>query len=196
MSNADQSITATEESELLEIIQRWSKAVRDEDFEAIRARHDPGILMFDVPRPSSLAESTPIWRPGSCSINSLPRPLNSISTTFRSTQATKSPLLPPSDTAEISSLTAKRSPSIFASPWGFARLTAGGKSFMNIIRCLPSSGLYYGVTLAFNNALCSSNSTWPSGKISPSFLHGMNRVIQSRRKSINLARSEISSSGE
>lgn len=51
MSNADQSITATDESELLEIIQRWSKAVRDEDFEAIRARHEPGILMFDVPPP-------------------------------------------------------------------------------------------------------------------------------------------------
>lgn len=51
MSNADQSITAADESELLEIIQRWSKAVRDEDFEAIRAHHEPGILMFDVPPP-------------------------------------------------------------------------------------------------------------------------------------------------
>jgi ketosteroid isomerase-like protein len=32
-------------------IERWARAVREEDREAIRAAHDPGILMFDVPPP-------------------------------------------------------------------------------------------------------------------------------------------------
>jgi len=50
MPDADQ-IATPDESELLRIIQRWAKAVRDEDFEAIRADHDPAILMFDVPPP-------------------------------------------------------------------------------------------------------------------------------------------------
>jgi ketosteroid isomerase-like protein len=50
MSNANQNVTPNE-SELREIIERWSKAVREENFEAIRADHDPAILMFDVPPP-------------------------------------------------------------------------------------------------------------------------------------------------
>jgi ketosteroid isomerase-like protein len=40
-----------DEAELRELIARWSKAVRDENFDAIRADHDPDILMFDVPPP-------------------------------------------------------------------------------------------------------------------------------------------------
>ncbi|HEY2040559.1 MAG TPA: nuclear transport factor 2 family protein [Edaphobacter sp.] len=39
------------EAALLEIFNRWSKAVRDEDIAAIRANHDPDMLMFDVPPP-------------------------------------------------------------------------------------------------------------------------------------------------
>ena len=31
--------------------ERWAKAVRDEDRAAIRADHDPDMLMFDVPPP-------------------------------------------------------------------------------------------------------------------------------------------------
>jgi ketosteroid isomerase-like protein len=41
------------ESELRAIIQRWAKAVREEDVEGIRAHHDSNILMFDVPTPFS-----------------------------------------------------------------------------------------------------------------------------------------------
>jgi ketosteroid isomerase-like protein len=41
-----------DEAELRELIARWSKAVRDENFDAIRADHDPDIVMFDVPPPS------------------------------------------------------------------------------------------------------------------------------------------------
>jgi ketosteroid isomerase-like protein len=41
------------EVELRALIEQWAKAVRDEDFQGIRARHDPGILMFDVPPPFS-----------------------------------------------------------------------------------------------------------------------------------------------
>jgi ketosteroid isomerase-like protein len=47
----DGNQSTTDESELREIIQRWSKAVRDEDFEAIRANHDADVLIFDVPPP-------------------------------------------------------------------------------------------------------------------------------------------------
>lgn len=33
------------------LIERWAEAVRREDLTAIRADHDPDILMFDVPPP-------------------------------------------------------------------------------------------------------------------------------------------------
>jgi uncharacterized protein (TIGR02246 family) len=41
----------SDEADLRELIARWSKAVRDEDREGIRADHDADILMFDVPPP-------------------------------------------------------------------------------------------------------------------------------------------------
>ncbi|HEY3741061.1 MAG TPA: nuclear transport factor 2 family protein [Bryobacteraceae bacterium] len=40
-----------DEDELRALIARWSKAVRDQDIAAIRADHDPDMLMFDVPPP-------------------------------------------------------------------------------------------------------------------------------------------------
>jgi ketosteroid isomerase-like protein len=40
-----------DEAEIRALIERWGKAVRDEDRPAIRADHDAGILMFDVPPP-------------------------------------------------------------------------------------------------------------------------------------------------
>jgi uncharacterized protein (TIGR02246 family) len=40
-----------DEAEIHALIERWAKAVRDEDRPSIRADHDPGILMFDVPPP-------------------------------------------------------------------------------------------------------------------------------------------------
>jgi uncharacterized protein (TIGR02246 family) len=40
-----------DETEIRELIARWSKAVREEDLPGIRADHDPDILMFDVPPP-------------------------------------------------------------------------------------------------------------------------------------------------
>jgi ketosteroid isomerase-like protein len=42
---------SAEEASLLQLIGRWAEAVRDEDMPAIRADHDPNILMFDVPPP-------------------------------------------------------------------------------------------------------------------------------------------------
>jgi uncharacterized protein (TIGR02246 family) len=42
-----------DEKEILALIERWSKAVRDEDRAAIRQDHDANILMFDVPAPFS-----------------------------------------------------------------------------------------------------------------------------------------------
>jgi uncharacterized protein (TIGR02246 family) len=38
-------------NEIQELISRWTKAVREQDFEGIRAAHDPDMLMFDVPLP-------------------------------------------------------------------------------------------------------------------------------------------------
>ena len=42
---------ATNEAEIRDLITRWSQAVRDENLAGIRADHDTGILMFDVPPP-------------------------------------------------------------------------------------------------------------------------------------------------
>lgn len=42
---------SSDEATLLEIFNGWSKAVREEDIAAIRAHHDPNMLMFDVPPP-------------------------------------------------------------------------------------------------------------------------------------------------
>jgi ketosteroid isomerase-like protein len=40
-----------DEAEIRTLIERWAKAVREENRAAIRADHDSGILMFDVPPP-------------------------------------------------------------------------------------------------------------------------------------------------
>jgi uncharacterized protein (TIGR02246 family) len=40
-----------DENEIRELIERWAKAVRDEDLTGTRADHDPNMLMFDVPPP-------------------------------------------------------------------------------------------------------------------------------------------------
>jgi ketosteroid isomerase-like protein len=43
--------TASDEAEIRGLIDRWAKAVREENREGIRADHDPNMLMFDVPPP-------------------------------------------------------------------------------------------------------------------------------------------------
>ena len=45
------SSTAQDEADIRSLIDRWAKAVREEDRAAIRENHDPDILMFDVPPP-------------------------------------------------------------------------------------------------------------------------------------------------
>src|SRR5215469_16056108 len=40
-----------DEAEIHGLIDRWSAAVRAKDYAAIRADHDPDMLMFDVPPP-------------------------------------------------------------------------------------------------------------------------------------------------
>src|SRR5215471_7921989 len=45
------SQSTAEESKIRSLIERWSKAVRDQDLAAIRQDHDAEILMFDVPLP-------------------------------------------------------------------------------------------------------------------------------------------------
>jgi uncharacterized protein (TIGR02246 family) len=42
---------STNETEINRLIDRWAKAVREENRAAIRAGHDPDMLMFDVPPP-------------------------------------------------------------------------------------------------------------------------------------------------
>ena len=46
-----QSKQSADEAEIRALIERWSKAVRDEDRVEIRKDHDTDILMFDVPPP-------------------------------------------------------------------------------------------------------------------------------------------------
>jgi uncharacterized protein (TIGR02246 family) len=49
--DAPQEQVAATEKEIRELVERWSKAVRDHDIEGICVDHDPDILMFDVPPP-------------------------------------------------------------------------------------------------------------------------------------------------
>ena len=46
-----QSQELNDEGQIQALIERWAKAVREENRAAIRADHDPEILMFDVPPP-------------------------------------------------------------------------------------------------------------------------------------------------
>ena len=50
-AEAGQSPASNDEREIRALIQRWSKAVRDQNMDGIRADHDPDILLFDVPLP-------------------------------------------------------------------------------------------------------------------------------------------------
>jgi ketosteroid isomerase-like protein len=49
--NKSQSAVSNDEAEIRALIERWAKAVREEDRVGIRADHDVDILMFDVPPP-------------------------------------------------------------------------------------------------------------------------------------------------
>jgi uncharacterized protein (TIGR02246 family) len=44
-------LSSEDEAEIRVLIEKWAKAVRDENWAGIRADHDPEILMFDVPPP-------------------------------------------------------------------------------------------------------------------------------------------------
>jgi uncharacterized protein (TIGR02246 family) len=46
-----QGAAVSDEAEIRGLIERWARAVREEDRAGIRADHDAGILMFDVPPP-------------------------------------------------------------------------------------------------------------------------------------------------
>ena len=46
-------VASNDEAEIRALIERWAKAVREENRAAIRDDHDSGILMFDVPPPFS-----------------------------------------------------------------------------------------------------------------------------------------------
>ncbi len=45
------STQSADETAVRGLIASWSRAVREEDLDGIRAAHDPEILMFDVPPP-------------------------------------------------------------------------------------------------------------------------------------------------
>jgi uncharacterized protein (TIGR02246 family) len=51
MNGTKSQPASKDEAEIRTLIERWAKAVREENRAAIRAEHDPGILMFDVPPP-------------------------------------------------------------------------------------------------------------------------------------------------
>jgi|SRR3984957_15419980 uncharacterized protein (TIGR02246 family) len=46
-----QTPAAQDEAEIHALIERWARAVREEDRPTIRGDHDPDMLMFDVPPP-------------------------------------------------------------------------------------------------------------------------------------------------
>jgi ketosteroid isomerase-like protein len=51
--NTLQGLLSQDERDIHVLIERWAKAVRDEDMAGIRADHEPEMLMFDVPPPLS-----------------------------------------------------------------------------------------------------------------------------------------------
>ena len=51
MEDTKQHTRTADETGLRALIDGWSKAVREQDLQAIRASHAPDILMFDVPPP-------------------------------------------------------------------------------------------------------------------------------------------------
>jgi uncharacterized protein (TIGR02246 family) len=52
MTNQGQQERATQdEMDIRALIERWAKAVREENMAGIRADHDSEVLMFDVPAP-------------------------------------------------------------------------------------------------------------------------------------------------
>ncbi len=51
--NPTRSEPTADEKEILALVDRWSRAVREENLAEIRRDHDPNILMFDVPPPFS-----------------------------------------------------------------------------------------------------------------------------------------------
>ncbi len=55
---SERTAAINDEAEIHALIERWAKAVRDEDLPAIRADHDPQMLMFDVPPPFIIALRT------------------------------------------------------------------------------------------------------------------------------------------
>lgn len=46
-----QELSSKDEMDIQALIERWAKAVREENRAGIRADHDPEMLMFDVPPP-------------------------------------------------------------------------------------------------------------------------------------------------
>jgi ketosteroid isomerase-like protein len=50
-SNKSQDVNVNNEAQIRALIERWAKAVREENRAAILADHDSDILMFDVPPP-------------------------------------------------------------------------------------------------------------------------------------------------
>ena len=90
---ADKPQHATDEAQIRALIEQWSKAVRDEDRDAIRADHDADILMFDVPPPflsRSLAAYMATWKHSSHRLKS---PFHLPSTMSRSLAVPMSPSL-------------------------------------------------------------------------------------------------------
>jgi uncharacterized protein (TIGR02246 family) len=51
MNNKPGETLSSDEADIRNLIERWAKAVRNEDREGIRADHDSEFLMFDVPPP-------------------------------------------------------------------------------------------------------------------------------------------------
>jgi hypothetical protein len=59
-----QKPSSQDEMDIQALIERWSRAAREENRAGIRANHDSEMLMFDVPPPFLSRGWMPIWRPG------------------------------------------------------------------------------------------------------------------------------------
>jgi ketosteroid isomerase-like protein len=104
------------------LIARWAEAVRREDLNAIRADHDPDILMFDVPRHSCRGAWMPTWRPGGFSFQVLRSRCLSALKILRSRPGRTLPLQPQKENVSTFDRAGRREPLEFRLTMGLRKI--------------------------------------------------------------------------
>ena len=124
-----------DEQEIRSLIERWSKAVRDENLAAIRADHGDDMLMVDVPPPflsRGLAAYMSTWQ---LFFSSVEKPVVFHFTDVEVTAGVDVAFATAIGHCVSIDRTEGREPLDFRRPWDCARSKAAGRSRMSITRC-------------------------------------------------------------